>query len=84
MVVNPSFSAKTVLEFIVYAKSNAGKVNMASAGTGSGPHVTGELFKIMTGTDMLHVPYRGGAPALTDRRRTPLMAAAAIAPMDVL
>jgi tripartite-type tricarboxylate transporter receptor subunit TctC len=66
MVVNPSFPAKTVLELIAYAKANPGKVNMASAGTGSAPHVAGELFKMMAGVDMVHVPYRGDAPALTD------------------
>ena len=66
MEVNPSVPAKTVPEFIVYAKANPGKVNYASGGTGSGLHVCGELFKLMTGIDMLHVPYRGSAPALTD------------------
>jgi tripartite-type tricarboxylate transporter receptor subunit TctC len=66
MVVHPSFPVKTVPEFIAYAKANPGKINMASAGNGSGPHVTGELFKMMAGVDMVHVPYRGGAPALTD------------------
>ena len=66
MEVNPSFPAKTVPEFIAYAKANPGKINMASAGNGSAPHVAGELFKMMTGVDMVHVPYRGAAPALTD------------------
>ncbi len=66
MVVNPSISAKTVPEFIAYAKANSGKISMASGGNGSGPHVAGELFKAMAGVDMLHVPYRGDAPALTD------------------
>ena len=66
MVVNPSFPAKTVPEFIAYAKANPGKINMASAGSGTSPHLAGELFKMMTGVDMVHVPYRGGAPALTD------------------
>jgi tripartite-type tricarboxylate transporter receptor subunit TctC len=66
MVVNPAVPAKTVPEFIAYAKDNAGKVTMASAGTGTTAHIAGELFKMMTGIDMLHVPYRGGAPALTD------------------
>jgi tripartite-type tricarboxylate transporter receptor subunit TctC len=66
MVVNPSFSAKSVPEFIAYAKANPGKINMASSGNGAGPHLSGELFKMMTGTDLLHVPYRGGSPALTD------------------
>ncbi|MGN6749895.1 MAG: Bug family tripartite tricarboxylate transporter substrate binding protein [Xanthobacteraceae bacterium] len=59
MVVNSSFPAKTVPEFIAYAKANPGKINMASAGNGSVPHVAGELFKMMTGVEMLHVPYRG-------------------------
>ena len=66
MAVNPSVPAKTVLEFIAYAKANPGKINMASAGNGSVQHVAGELFKMMTGVNMVHVPYRGGAPALTD------------------
>ena len=66
MVVNPAVPAKTVPEFIAYAKANPGKINMASAGNGSGPHMTGELFKMMAGVDMVHVPYRGGSPALTD------------------
>ena len=67
MVVNPSFPAKTVPEFIAYAKANPGKINMASAGIGSTGHVAGELFKKMTDIDMVHVPYnRGAAPALTD------------------
>jgi tripartite-type tricarboxylate transporter receptor subunit TctC len=66
MEVTPSFPAKTVPEFIVYAKANPGKVSFASAGNGSVAHVTGELFKMMTGVNMLHVPYRGAALALTD------------------
>jgi tripartite-type tricarboxylate transporter receptor subunit TctC len=66
MVVNPSFQARTVRELIDYAKANPGKVDMASAGNGSTPHMAGELFKQMAGVDMIHVPYRGGAPALTD------------------
>jgi tripartite-type tricarboxylate transporter receptor subunit TctC len=66
MEVNPSFPAKTVPEFIAYAKARPGKVNMASNGTGTTSHVAGELFKMMTGVDMVHVPYRGAAPALTD------------------
>jgi tripartite-type tricarboxylate transporter receptor subunit TctC len=66
MEVHPSVPAKTVPEFIAYAKANPGKINMASAGNGTPPHIAGELFKMMTGIDMLHVPYRGGAPALTD------------------
>ncbi len=66
LVVNPATPAKTVPEFIAYAKANAGKVNMASTGIGTPSHVAGELFKMMTGAPMTHVPYRGGAPALTD------------------
>jgi tripartite-type tricarboxylate transporter receptor subunit TctC len=66
LVVHPSFPAKSVPELIAYAKSNPGKINMASAGVGSTQHVYGELFKMMTGVDMLHVPYRGAAPAMTD------------------
>ena len=66
MEVNLSVPIKTVPEFIAYAKSNPGKVNMASGGSGSPSHIVGELFKMMTGVNMLHVPYRGGAPALTD------------------
>jgi len=66
MEVNPSVPAKTVPEFIAYAKANPGKISMASGGIGSSPHVAGELFKMMTGVDMLHVPYRGVAPATTD------------------
>jgi tripartite-type tricarboxylate transporter receptor subunit TctC len=66
MVVNPTFPAKTVPEFIAYAKANPGNINFASGGNGSPPHVSGELFKMMTGVNMTHVPYRGGAPALTD------------------
>jgi tripartite-type tricarboxylate transporter receptor subunit TctC len=64
--VHPSFPAKTIPEFIAYVKANPGKINMASAGNGTPPHVAGELFKMMAGVDMVHVPYRGGAPALTD------------------
>jgi tripartite-type tricarboxylate transporter receptor subunit TctC len=66
MVVNPSFPAKTVSEFIAYAKANAGKINMASAGIGNTTHVAGELFMMLTGTKFTHVPYRGGAPAVAD------------------
>jgi tripartite-type tricarboxylate transporter receptor subunit TctC len=66
MVVNPSVPTKTVPEFIAYAKANPGKVNMASAGIGSGGHLAGELFKTMTGVNLVHVPYRGNGPALTD------------------
>jgi tripartite-type tricarboxylate transporter receptor subunit TctC len=66
VLVHPSVSAQTLPEFIAYAKANPGKVNMASAGSGSAPHMAGELFKMMTGVDMVHVPYRGQGPALTD------------------
>jgi tripartite-type tricarboxylate transporter receptor subunit TctC len=66
MEVHPSFPAKTVPEFIAYAKANPGKLNMASPGNGTGPHMAGELFKIMAGVDMVHIPYRGSPPALTD------------------
>ena len=66
MEVNPSFPAKTVPEFIAYAKANPGKINMASAGAGGPQHVAGELFKFMAGVDMVHVPYRGTTPAVTD------------------
>jgi tripartite-type tricarboxylate transporter receptor subunit TctC len=66
MLANPSFPAKTVPEFIAYAKANPGKINFASGGNGTPPHVSGELFKMMTGVNLVHVPYRGGAPALTD------------------
>jgi tripartite-type tricarboxylate transporter receptor subunit TctC len=64
MVVHPSFPATTVPEFIACAKANPGKVNMASAGIGSGTHLAGELFKMMAGVDLVHVPYRGTGPAL--------------------
>src|ERR1700735_3155433 len=66
MEVNPSVPAKTVPEFIAYAKANPGKVNFASGGVGSSTHVSGELFKMMTGVTMTHIPYRGTAPAVTD------------------
>jgi tripartite-type tricarboxylate transporter receptor subunit TctC len=66
MVVNPSLPVKTVPEFIAYAKANPGRISMASYGTGSTSHVAGELFQTMTGIKMVHVPYRGEAPALTD------------------
>ena len=66
MVVNPSIPARSVPEFIAYTKSNAGKVNMASPGVGTSIHLSGELFKLMTGIDMVHVPYKGSGPALTD------------------
>jgi tripartite-type tricarboxylate transporter receptor subunit TctC len=66
VVVNPSVPVKTIPELIAYAKANPGKLNMASSGNGSTIHMSGELFKMMTGVDMIHVPYRGGALALTD------------------
>jgi tripartite-type tricarboxylate transporter receptor subunit TctC len=66
MAVNPSVPARTVPEFIAYAKANPGKISMASAGNGTPSHISGELFKMMTGVSMVHVPYRGGGPALTD------------------
>jgi tripartite-type tricarboxylate transporter receptor subunit TctC len=66
MVVNPTVPAKTVPEFVAYAKANPDKLSMASAGIGTGPHMAGELFRMMAGIDMVHVPYRGGGPALTD------------------
>jgi tripartite-type tricarboxylate transporter receptor subunit TctC len=66
MEVNPSVPAKTVPEFIAYAKANPGKINMASAGVGGPQHVAGELFKSMAGIDLVHVPYRGTTPAITD------------------
>jgi tripartite-type tricarboxylate transporter receptor subunit TctC len=66
MEVNPNVPAKTVAEFISYAKANPGKVNMASSGVGTSVHLSGELFQMMTGVKLTHVPYRGAAPALTD------------------
>jgi len=66
MVVNPSVPAKTIPEFIAYAKANPGRINMGSAGVGGINHLLGELFRSMTGVDIFHVPYRGGAPAITD------------------
>jgi tripartite-type tricarboxylate transporter receptor subunit TctC len=66
MEVNPSVPVKTVPEFITYAKANSGKINMASAGIGSGNHIAGELFKMMAGVNLVHVPYRGAGPALVD------------------
>src|SRR5947207_14903426 len=62
----PWFRAKTVVEWSAYAKANPGNLNMASVGDGTGTHIAGELFKIMAGVDMVHVPYRGSPPALTD------------------
>jgi len=66
MAVSPTVPAKTVPEFILYANANSGKISMASTGIGSGAHLAGELFKMMAGVNMVHVPYRGGGPALTD------------------
>jgi tripartite-type tricarboxylate transporter receptor subunit TctC len=66
MVVHPSVSAKTLPEFIAYAKANPGKINLGSAGIGTGTHIAGEMFKMAVGVDMVHVPYRGGAPLMAD------------------
>ncbi len=66
MLTNPSFPAKNVAEFISYAKANPGKINMASAGNGTTPHLSGELFQMMAGVSMVHVPYRGNGAALAD------------------
>jgi tripartite-type tricarboxylate transporter receptor subunit TctC len=66
MAVHPAVPAKSVPEFIAYAKANPGKITMASSGNGTSVHIAGELFKMMTGVNLIHVPYRGGAPALTD------------------
>jgi tripartite-type tricarboxylate transporter receptor subunit TctC len=66
MLVHSSFPAKTVPEFIAYAKASPGKLNVASAGNGTASHVSAELFKLMAGVELLHVPYRGGPPAMTD------------------
>jgi len=84
MVVHPSVPAKTVPEFIAYSKSNSGKVNMASAGTGTTPHMAGELFKAMAGVNLVHVPYRGEGPAITDllRGQVQVMFASATASIE--
>src|SRR6516165_3340596 len=66
MAVNPMVPAKTIPEFILYANANSGKISMASVGIGSGTHIAGELFKMMAGVNIVHVPYRGGGPAMTD------------------
>ena len=66
MEVNPSFPAKTVAEFIAYAKANPSKINWATSGNGTSVHLSGELFKMMTGVQLTHIPYKGSAPALTD------------------
>ena len=71
MVVHPDVPAKTVAEFIAYAKANPGKTNMASSGSGTSVHMSGELFKAMTGVNMQHVPYRGSAPAMQDLLTNP-------------
>jgi tripartite-type tricarboxylate transporter receptor subunit TctC len=66
MEVNPEVPAKTVAEFIAYAKANPGKINWATSGNGTSVHLSGELFKLMTGVELTHIPYKGSAPALTD------------------
>src|SRR4029077_19041875 len=66
LVVNPSVPVKTISEFVTYAKANPGKINMASAGNGSSVHLSGELFKMTAGVDLIHVPYRGAGPMLKD------------------
>jgi tripartite-type tricarboxylate transporter receptor subunit TctC len=66
MAAHPSVPAKTVSEFIAYAKANPGKISFGSGGSGTAIHLSGELFKVMTGIDMVHVPYRGSGPAMTD------------------
>ena len=66
MEINPSLPVKSVPEFIAYARANPGKINVASGGNGTSQHLSGELFKMMTGLSIVHVPYRGAAPALTD------------------
>src|SRR5215471_2268905 len=66
LVVHPSFPARTIPEFIAHAKANPGRISMASSGVGSSSHLSGELFKMMAGVDLVHVPYRGQASALTD------------------
>jgi len=66
LAVNPSFALKSIPELIAHAKANPGKINMASPGAGTGPHLSGELFKMMAGVELVHVPYRGAAPAVTD------------------
>jgi tripartite-type tricarboxylate transporter receptor subunit TctC len=76
MEVHPSVPAKTVAEFIAHAKANPGKVNMASAGTGTLPHVAGEMFKMIAGVDLFHVPYRGAQvfPAFSPAKRRSILA----------
>jgi tripartite-type tricarboxylate transporter receptor subunit TctC len=86
VLINPSVPAATIPEFIAYAKANPGKINMASAGTGSAPHMGGELFNAMAGIHMVHVPYRGQAPALADviGGQVHLMFAAAAGTIDYI
>jgi tripartite-type tricarboxylate transporter receptor subunit TctC len=83
MEVNPLFPAKTVPEFIAYAKANPGKVNIASAGIGAADHLALELFKMMAGVDMVHVPYRGVAPALNDLMGAQVQAAFGSMPASI-
>jgi tripartite-type tricarboxylate transporter receptor subunit TctC len=84
MVVNPSVPTKTVPELIAYAKTTPGKINYASAGTGAPSHVTGELFKMMAGIDMVHVPYRSAGPALTNLLRLRALAVTTATRMEAL
>jgi tripartite-type tricarboxylate transporter receptor subunit TctC len=83
MAVNSSFPAKTVLEFIAYGRANPANINFVSGGIGSSDHMAGELFKMMTGLTMTHVPYRGEAPALTDLLRGQVQLIFATAPASV-
>jgi tripartite-type tricarboxylate transporter receptor subunit TctC len=83
LLVHPSVPARSIAELIAYAKANPGKLNMASPGNGTGSHVAGELFKMMTETDMVHVPYRGIAPALNDLLGGQVQAAFASAPASI-
>jgi len=80
MAVNPSVPAQTVPEFVAYAQANPGKISMASSGIGAPPHVAGEQFKMMTGVDLVHVPYRGNGPASTDLPRDTIMFALQLPP----
>src|ERR1700719_1195955 len=84
MVVNPSVPAKTVPEFIAYVKANPGKINMSSAGNGTVVHVAGELFKMMAGVDMGHVPYKGGRPGVTELLGGQVQVMFATAPSSIL
>jgi tripartite-type tricarboxylate transporter receptor subunit TctC len=83
MVVHPSVPAKSVPEFIAYARANPGRLDMASAGNGSTPHLSGELFKMMTGVNLVHVPYRGGMPAVTDLLGGPVQVMFASMPSSI-